>query len=118
MGKVNVIIFLLSAYITFSCWVYGSGTSSAEMPSMAVNGKALWHKHNCQNCHQVFGLGGYMGPDLTTVTGDKSRGKAYARAMLMNGGTRMPKFHFSEGEADELVAYLEYVNSESGMQKR
>ncbi|MCD6011008.1 MAG: hypothetical protein K0Q79_870 [Flavipsychrobacter sp.] len=119
MGKVLTIIVLFSIYVIYSGWVFSPGTSSGvRMTQKAINGKNLWHSNNCQNCHQVFGLGGYMGPDLTTVTTDKSRGKLYAKAMLMNGGTRMPNFHFTENQADELVAYLDYVNNASTLQQQ
>ncbi len=33
----------------------------------AAAGKLLYQKYNCQACHQIYGLGGYMGPDLTNV---------------------------------------------------
>lgn len=98
-------------YAVYSGWVYTHGTTSVEqMSEKAVNGKQVWHNKNCQNCHQIFGLGGYMGPDLTTVTGDKNRGALYAKAMIMNGGAVMPNFHFTEDEANDLIAYLEYIN--------
>lgn len=119
MAKVVTITILLSLYIVYSCWVYMPGTSkSTAMTEQAIYGKVLWHKKNCQNCHQVFGLGGYMGPDLTTVTTDKTRGRIYTKGMLMNGGNRMPNFHFTENEADQLVAYLDYINNVSGLQQQ
>jgi len=80
------------------------------MSPEAAQGKAIWQQRNCQSCHQIYGLGGYMGPELTQVVSEKGRGVAYTRAMLMNGGYRMPNFHFSEREADQLLAYLSYVN--------
>lgn len=112
MSKVIAISILLLLFIAYSYWVYTPGTESAvQMTENAINGKAIWHRKNCQNCHQVFGLGGYMGPDLTTITKDKNRGPLYAKGMLLSGGTVMPNFHFSEKEADELVAYLDYISN-------
>ncbi len=60
-------------------------------------------------CHQFYGLGGYMGPDLTNVVSNK--GVAYARAILTSGTVRMPNFGFSEQEMDDLVAFLEFVDT-------
>ncbi len=60
-------------------------------------------------CHQFYGLGGYMGPDLTHVV--SSKGAAYARAFLISGTERMPNFGFNEQEMDELVAFLEFVDT-------
>jgi nitric oxide reductase subunit C len=109
--KIFVIIGLLTVYFLYSGWVYTNGTElKMSMDSRSIQGKSLWQEKNCQNCHQLFGLGGYMGPDLTTVTTDPKRGTAYAKGILMSGGSRMPNFHFKEEEADALVAYLDYVN--------
>lgn len=119
MRKVVFITILLCLYIAYSCWVYISGTSlNPTLTKLAIDGKTLWHENNCQNCHQIYGLGGYMGPDLTTVTTDVTRGRVYAKAMLMNGGNRMPNFHFNEREADQLVAYLDYINNTTCLQKQ
>lgn len=111
MKKILVIIALFSAYTLYSSWVYSYGTDcNVQMSAEAIRGKATWHAKNCQNCHQVFGLGGYMGPDLTTVITDKQRGAAYTKGILMSGGNRMPDFHLSETEANELVSYLDYIS--------
>lgn len=112
MKKLIVIALLLSFYTAYSFWVYKQGTENgAVMTTDAIKGKALWQVYNCQNCHQIFGLGGYMGPDLTTVTTDVRRGEAYTKAMILNGGNRMPNFHFNDTEAEQLTAWLSYVNN-------
>ena len=49
---------------------------------------------------------------LTTVISDKSRGEAYARVFIENGGgTRMPKFNFTKEETEALVDYLKHVDA-------
>ncbi len=101
----------MTIYIAYSAWVYTGGTESVvEMQLAAKNGKRIWQQSNCQNCHQLFGLGGYMGPDLTSVTTDKQRGANYARAIILSGGNNMPNYHFTTSEADDIIAYLDHVN--------
>ncbi|HEY4799138.1 MAG TPA: cytochrome c [Bacteroidia bacterium] len=73
-------------------------------------GKLLFQKYNCTACHQLYGLGGYMGPDLTNVMSSPNKGEAYVRVFLQNGTARMPNFHMSEAEVNELVAYLKYAD--------
>ena len=42
---------------------------------------------------------------------DKTRGEAYVKAFIENGGgTRMPNFHFSKEKTEALVDYLKYVD--------
>ncbi len=76
----------------------------------AKKGKLLFQKHNCTACHQLFGLGGYMGPDLTNVISQEGKGAAYAEAFLISGTARMPDFKLTEAERKQLVSYLEYVD--------
>jgi nitric oxide reductase subunit C len=80
------------------------------MNERAKSGKLLYQKYNCTACHQIYGLGGYLGPDLTNVISEKSKGAVYAKAIIKNGTMRMPNFHLKEDEVDELVAYLIYLN--------
>jgi nitric oxide reductase subunit C len=84
----------------------------------AGHGKEIWQQNNCTSCHQLFGMGGFLGPDLTTVFSDSLRGPAYARAFLQNGGSRMPNFKFSEDEIDAVLAYLQYVDSNASTYKK
>ncbi len=112
MKKLLLISVLGCLYAGYSTWVYTDGTTSAAaMSPAAMEGKELWQRNNCQTCHQLYGLGGYMGPDLTTITTDKYRGPLYAKAMLLNGGAIMPNFHLTEKNAADIVEYLSYVNT-------
>lgn len=59
-------------------------------------------------CHQVFGLGGYLGPDLTNVY--SRRDEAYIRAFLQHGSAVMPDFQLSDNDMEALVAYLQILD--------
>ncbi len=116
MGKIIVFILLFVAFVIYSFVVYTKGTDKYISYSLAeqtqINkGKDLFQKHNCISCHQLYGLGGYLGPELTTAWSDKHRGEPYMRAFLMAGGSRMPKYNFNEDEINSLLSYLRYVDS-------
>ncbi len=103
---------LCLAFIPYSAYVYTRGTEashSAPMSEQARHGQQLFQDHNCIACHQFYGLGGYMGPDLTNVVSNK--GSAYARAFLMSGTLRMPNFNLDETELDAMLAFLEFVDT-------
>jgi nitric oxide reductase subunit C len=78
------------------------------MSSEARAGQAVYQQYNCVACHQFYGLGGYMGPDLTNVI--SNRGEAYARAFISAGTARMPNFDLREEEVTALVSYLAFVD--------
>jgi nitric oxide reductase subunit C len=72
-------------------------------------GKLLWQQYNCNACHQVYGLGGFLGPDLTNTY--STRGPAYIKAFLQNGNAIMPNFHFNDRELKSLLAYLQDIDA-------
>lgn len=112
MNNRAIFATLCVSFVFYSAYVYTTGTDASHVPPMsgqARHGQALFQEKNCIACHQFYGLGGYMGPDLTNVVSNYS--PAYARAFLVAGTARMPNFDFSEDEVDALVAYLEFVDS-------
>ncbi len=72
----------------------------------AANGRLVWQKYNCQSCHQLFGLGGYLGPDLTNMMSQNGKGETLLRAMVKTGTKQMPTFNLSENELHELMEFL------------
>lgn len=116
MVKIAVALGLFFLFAGYSVLIYTTGTeqklSYSEAEQNRINlGKQLYQQYNCQSCHQIYGLGGYLGPELTTAYSDKSRGENYLRAMLKSGGARMPDFHLSSKEIDAFIAYLKYVDT-------
>ena len=103
---------LCLAFIPYSVYVYTRGTEASHVAPMSDEarvGQQLFQEHNCVACHQFYGLGGYMGPDLTNVV--SNRGSAYARAFLMSGTQRMPNFNLNDAELDAMIAFLEFVDT-------
>lgn len=113
-AKRTVFWVLIILFIIHSLLVFTVGTEEDSGQSLmnksAASGKIIYQKYNCTACHQLYGLGGYMGPDLTNVMSPEGMGELYVRAFLQNGTQRMPNFHLSEQETSDLVAYLKYVD--------
>lgn len=112
--KYSVLILLSTLFLAYSFKLYFSNynkpsSSQSTIDVNAIRGKLVWQQKNCQACHQIYGLGGHLGPDLTNVYGHRS--EAYIRAFLTSGTNVMPNFHLSNQEMDELVAFLKYVNT-------
>jgi nitric oxide reductase subunit C len=105
---------LCAAFAVYSLYVYTAGTESAPGRPLTPSVKAgldLFQQKNCVACHQFYGLGGYMGPDLTNVVSDPDKGGVYARSFLESGTSRMPDYGFSESEIDDLIQFLEFVDA-------
>ncbi len=109
MLKRAVLVFLCISCAVFSVFVYTRKGAQGDVPpsDTARKGMMVWQAKNCQSCHQLYGLGGYMGPDLTNVA---EKGDAYMHAFMQNGTARMPNFQLSEQEIAQLSAFLHWVD--------
>jgi len=101
---------LLVAFVGQTTLVYTDDTADRTPPlsELANAGRRLWHEHNCQACHQTYGFGGFLGPDLTNA------GRRLTIARLTEvldvgptkGTTQMPAFHMNEEQVEAIHTYL------------
>lgn len=105
---------LLFSFFLYTVVIYTFGTSRDDgadlLNEQSRKGKLLFQEYNCISCHQLYGLGGYMGPDLTNIISASNKGPIYTKAFLQSGTQRMPNFNLEGHEIDELIAYLTYVD--------
>lgn len=87
----------------------------AAADSPAVQGYALF-RQECFSCHAINGEGGKVGPDLNVPQSIMAyRPNEQIRAFIRNPSTfrytTMPAHeHLSEGELDQLLAYLQHMS--------
>ncbi len=114
--KLKRIIFwsLFLLFVIYGFFIYTLGTENDSgkkfLTEGAKKGKLLYQEYNCTSCHQLYGLGGYMGPDLTNVISAPGKGESYAKSFIKNGTQQMPNFHLGEAEVNALTEYLIYVD--------
>jgi nitric oxide reductase subunit C len=108
-----IIIVLITLFAIFNGFIYMSNENEnpIKLTEQALQGQRLWQENNCWSCHQTYGLGGYLGPDLTNVYSAENKGRTYIKAFLNSGVKTMPKFNFSESEKEALVSYLKFIDS-------
>lgn len=106
------ILFAFFIIYTFAVDTIGTSQDKGErwLTEDAKKGKLVYQEFNCTACHQIYGLGGYMGPDLTNVISATGKGPAYAKAFLQGGTQRMPNFNLSEEKMKQLIAFLTYID--------
>lgn len=103
-------LLLFSVYNIF-VYTQQSVYEPVRLSSQALYGQKLWQENNCWSCHQIYGLGGYLGPDLTNVISAKGKGEIYVKAFLNSGVKTMPAFNFTEEQKNALIRYLTYIDS-------
>ena len=106
----RVVCTLAGTWVLFSSWVYTAppehGGDDWLSPS-GVRGKVAWERSGCVSCHQIYGLGGFMGPDLTDVM--ERAGPNYLSTMVRLGSQWMPPQDLSDAEIVDLAQYLTEV---------
>ena len=105
----SVLIGLFSIYNSF-IYTSKSAYKNIHLSENAIKGENIWLKNNCNSCHQIYGLGGYLGPDITNVYSRKGKGEKYIKTILNSGIKSMPKFNFSEEEKDVLVQFFKEID--------
>lgn len=111
--KKNLLILLLltTLFFVYNFFIYTDNSSygNIHLSEKAIRGENLWLKNNCNSCHQIYGLGGYLGPDLTNAYSFRKNDN-YLKAMFNSGIKTMPKFDFNESEKEELLQFLKEVD--------
>jgi mono/diheme cytochrome c family protein len=85
-------------------------TAGEEPAGDSANGKKLFAESRCISCHTVDGKGQGSAPELVRIASAATRGwlLAYIRdPHSFNPRTPMPRYHFTDGESRDLVAYME-----------
>ena len=106
----SIFFVLCFLFLMYSLFIYSN--LPVQPPSVDVKvlaGKTVWQKYNCGACHQVYGLGGYLGPDLTNVY--STRGENYIKTFIQSGTKIMPAFSLEKDELNEIVFYLKNIDS-------
>lgn len=103
-------IILFAVFTSYSIYLYCYCDKGKEvvLAHEAFSGRALWQKHNCQSCHQLYGLGGYMGPDLTNIISTSDNKRVFT--FIKYGTGKMPDLHLTDSEVNNLIAYLAWIN--------
>ena len=107
-----LLTLLVSVFSIYNFTIYTSKSDygTIRLSKKAINGENIWLKNNCNSCHQLYGLGGYLGPDLTNIYSTKGKGEVYIKAFIESGVKAMPKFDLSENEKEDLVQFLKEVD--------
>ena len=108
--KIIVITVLLAAFLCYSFFLYSAlPVKNYPVRKEADSGKLAWQKYNCNACHQVYGLGGYLGPDLTNIYSIK--GAAYIQAFLKTGTTIMPAYNLNNREIQDITTFMKSLDA-------
>ncbi|WP_264559438.1 c-type cytochrome [Flavobacterium sp. N2270] len=107
-----ILLVLVTAFTLYNFNIYTSETNytTIRLSKKAIEGENIWLQNNCNSCHQIYGLGGYLGPDLTNVYSTKGKGEKLIKTIVNSAIKSMPKFNFNEDEKDLLVQFFKEID--------
>jgi len=97
---------------------FGALTHADAITPAVIEGKHVWHRKNCINCHTLLGEGAYYAPDLTKIA--QHRGEAYLRQFLRDPskyyseerhGRLMPNPKLSDDQISAVIAFLTWISN-------
>jgi len=113
-----IVVFILTIIGAF--WYEGTQSpwspdfSAKPLPAHVVGdvgpeawaGSKLFFNKGCEYCHQISGMGGKRGPELTKVGNRLTEDQM--TIMIVNGGGNMPAFggNLTKDELEKLIAFL------------
>lgn len=109
---VAVIVFLFLSIDTLK--KIPNQTNEKNLTESVARGKNIWESNNCMGCHTILGEGAYYAPELTKVY--TRRSEEFIRIFLKDpqamypGKRKMVRYNFSDGEIDDLIAFLKWIN--------
>lgn len=104
-----LMLVLIACFAGQSFLVYLDPLPTESLSSEAAQGRRIWHSRNCQSCHQFYGFGGFLGPDLTN--GASRFGPQRLERLLTEGSGVMPAFDLSHDEAAAVYEFLKAMDT-------
>ncbi len=122
MKPIHVYVLLTVSFLLFSISIYLQPNSVPETKAFdkhkASEGRLVFQKYNCQSCHQFYGLGGYLGPDLTNVYSRMKGNETILKALFKGGMKQMPAFNLSKTEEENLIEFLKSTDASGSSDPR
>lgn len=97
-------------------------TDREGLTESVIQGKHVWEKHTCINCHSLIGEGAYFAPELKNVMArwgveddpeaayETLRGWMEAMPTGIEGRRQMPSFDLTDEEYRQLSDFLLWTN--------
>lgn len=108
------IITIASLLITLYCLLIYSFRSVHPKKDFSVEaqmGYLVWQKNKCFACHKIYGLGGFIAPDLTSIT-QRLDQKTFEH-IIKKGTRNMPRYSLTKKEINHLYSFFETLADEN-----
>jgi nitric oxide reductase subunit C len=121
-GSVFFILIFLGLSVHSHRYIVTTSTTEAELTDAVANGKHVWERHACINCHTILGEGAYFAPELGNVMErwgvlddpedafETLQGWMESQPSGIEGRRQMPNFNLSDEDVRNLSEFLRWTN--------
>jgi len=101
--------FFALSFVVYRDDPVGNAQGFMQLSSAGTAGLRVWREQNCNTCHQLYGFGGYLGPDLTHVAQRVDEGTF--RQIVRGGVGPMPAIALDDDSLSALYAFLSEMDA-------
>lgn len=119
-GREICLACFVGFYVLVSAVVYTDFPRRESLPPLTdleQEGLGVWRRYNCQTCHQLYGFGGFLGPDLTNRVVDTAEDGGLG-TILSGGLGKMPALGLNQPEQAAVLEFLRAMNRTGRSQPR
>ena len=80
-----------------------------RLTDLGRGGLEVWRRENCQTCHQLYGFGGFLGPDLTNRVSRETLDSEFASLLSLGNGA-MPAFDLDARDQKAVLTFLREID--------
>lgn len=122
-GSIFFVLIFIGLAIHSHYYIVNVSTDRESLTENVANGKHLWEKHACINCHTILGEGAYFAPELGNVmvrwdvqddpeaAFEVMKGWMEAQPSGVEGRRQMPQFNLTDVEIRELSDFLLWTST-------
>ncbi|MCE8510446.1 cytochrome c [Ruegeria pomeroyi] len=122
-GSLFFILIFLALSAHSHLYIRSTSTNAETLTASVADGKHVWEKHACINCHSILGEGAYFAPELGNVMTrwgvqddpdaafEMLKGWMEAQPTGIEGRRQMPRFDLSDTEMRNLSDFLLWTNT-------
>ncbi|MEG6586916.1 c-type cytochrome [Dendrosporobacter sp. 1207_IL3150] len=115
-GLKGFLLCMLGSLLIFAGLVYHSISfvTDSKPSSQAAEGKKIFQRKACIECHTIFGNGGYNGGDITHIYekyGTEALNSFFTNPPLLGGAKYARHMQLTRQESEYMSAYLKFLHS-------
>ncbi|SEQ48299.1 c-type cytochrome [Thalassovita taeanensis] len=121
-GSLFFVVVFIALTVQSHRYIVTTSTAGMELTDEVAQGKRVWERHSCINCHTLHGEGAYFAPELGNVmtrwdvlddpegAHEVLDGWMKAQPSDIEGRRQMPFFDISDEDMRALAEFLRWAD--------